>query len=633
MKSTVTLAFLLCWAVGYGQEINLFSPCKSHSEESFVLKSERRALPESVVSDIVFSRLRLTVDPAVHYITGHVTHCFRRSTSGDSLFLMLSDSLVVDSVLLAGQSTVFTRPGADRLTVVIGDGVVSGIDSVAVYYHGSPPVTGFGSFVTSSHDGVAVLWTLSQPYGASDWWPCQNTLARKTDSIDLLVLCPAGNKVASNGMLVSVKSESGWTKWHWKHRYPIADYLVAFAVTNYAYYEEHIPLGGDTLLIANYVYPEDSADRRLRTSWIHDVYPLFDSLFGAYPFREEKYGHAEFGRGGGMEHQTMTFITGFDYDVMVHELAHQWFGDAITCGSWFDLWLNEGWATYATGLAFEHLQEGVYWEPWKSYWRERITSLPDGVIQTTDTLSVPRLFDERLTYGKAAYVLHMLRWVMSDASFYQGVRAYLADSGLLMGFAATIDFQTHMEAASGLDLSHFFDVWLQGEGFPVYTVRWHQADHLLTIRVHQETSHFSVPFYKMPLPVHIYSNGADTLVVLNNDVQDQEFTIDYVTPVDSLVFNRDQWLLTRNSSVIGLGDIDKQNIVDIFPNPATATVSVFLSEPGEIAIFDIKGKMQISRQFGQRGVHIIDLKEISKGIYMIRYRGREGHQVAKLVVF
>jgi len=549
------------------------------------------------------------------------------------LFLRLSDSLVVDSVVFAGQPAVFVRPGHDQLTIVVGDGFLTDTDSVGVYYHGRPPATGFGSFVSGSHEGIPVLWTLSQPYGASDWWPCQNTLAEKTDSVDVVVHCPAGNKVASNGLLASVSSDSGWMRWHWKHRYPIADYLVAFAVTNYAYYEEHIPIGSDTLLVANYVYRGDSADRRVRTGWIHDVYPLFDSLFGSYPFRDEKYGHAEFGRGGGMEHQTITFITGFDYDVMVHELAHQWFGDAITCGSWYDLWLNEGCATYATGLAFAHLEGGIFWEPWKSYWRERITAIPGGVIQTTDTLNVPRLFDERLTYGKAAYVLHMLRWVMSDSLFYRGVRSYLADSALLMGFALTSDFQAHMEAASGLDLSHFFDVWLRGEGFPVYTIRWSQAEGDLTLRVHQETSHVSVPFFKMPLPVHLYSHGTDTLIVLNNEFQDQEYSISFSPAVDSLVFNRDQRLLTRNTVVIGLEGIDKKIVADVFPNPATAIVNIFVPGPGEMAIFDLNGIKQISGRFEQKGTYPIDIKQLKKGIYMISYSNSDGHRTEKLVIF
>lgn len=633
MKRFLTLLFLMCSLLAFSQQDVLFDPGKDHFPDGGALSSGVvQLLPAGQVTDIVFSRLQLEVDPAVKYIKGIVTHYVMADRPDDTVYLLLSDSLLVDSVTVNGLQGGYSRPGSDRLIVALANATGQTIDSVSIAYHGVPPSTGFGSFVTDNHNGVPILWTLSQPYGASDWWPCQNALTDKTDSIEMIVTCPAGNRVASNGILQRVDYGVDASTWHWKHRFPIADYLVAFAVTNYAVYEERVPVGNDTLLIVNYVYPEDSADRCQRTKMIWDVYQLFTDLYGPYPFLREKYGHAEFGRGGGMEHQTMTFISGFDYEVMVHELAHQWFGDAITCGSWYDLWLNEGWATYSSALAYQYLLNGVFWNPWKSLWRGRVTALPDGAVQTPDTLDVGRLFDQRLTYGKAAYVIHMLRWVLTDSVFFPAVRSYLSDSRLMMGFARTDDFRSHLEVASGLDLEHFFEVWLRGEGFPSYTLGWSHLDDTLTVVVHQETSHSSVPFFKLPLPVHVFVNGFDTALRLDNTTQDQYFKIKMTDCPDSLQFDPEQWILSANNQISGIYDVEDQSVMKIFPNPARQKVNFLLPQTGVVSICDLTGKVVFSGKFLGNNVQSIDLMRLNQGTYLVTFVGERIRQHCRLVV-
>ncbi|OFY16757.1 MAG: hypothetical protein A2X11_00040 [Bacteroidetes bacterium GWE2_42_24] len=590
------------------------------------------SLARAQTSDIFYSRLWLEVDPAVRYIKGEVTHFFKRNIVGDTLYLMLSDSLLVDSIKWHGSHAPFVRPGSDRLLIASIGGLFMPADSLTIFYHGIPPANGSGSFEVGMNGQVPVLWTLSEPYGASDWWPCQNTLNDKTDSIDVSVRCPEGNKVASLGTLQSVETVAGGLIWHWRHRHPVADYLVAFAVTDYAYYEESVPLGIDTLLIANFVYRQDSADCRNQTGDLPEVYSLFTELYGIYPFIDEKYGHAQFGRGGGMEHQTITFIGGFQYEVLVHELAHQWFGDAITCGSWYDLWLNEGWATYSAGLVYERLIGGIYWKPWKTLWRGRVTAVSDGAVQTMDTLNISRLFNERLTYGKAAYVLHMLRWVLTDSLFFEGVRTYLSDDALWMSFVRTDDFRSHMEAASGLDLGVFFDNWLKGEGFPTYTIGWNQAHDTLVIQVHQETSHPSVPFYEMPLPFQVYSSGRDTMLRLLHVGQDQRFMIPFVGNVDSVVFDPDQWLLSGKNKIVGMQSPDTDVNVSVYPNPAHDVFSIILPFPASLTIFDLTGKVVLKRDFLESGVYSIDNKMFSPGVYQVVLCGREKMHTSKLVI-
>ncbi|MDD2964721.1 MAG: M1 family aminopeptidase [Bacteroidales bacterium] len=583
------------------------------------------------VSDIVFSRLFFDVNPASRFISGEVTHHFLISNSSDTLCLQLSDSLVVDSLLYHGVAVEVLRPGSGMLLIPLSASVAGGLDSVTIVYHGTPPDNGRGYFETDYHNSVPVMWTLSEPYGASDWWPCQNTLIDKIDSLHLSVRCPVGNKVASNGLLRRVEEAGNHQVWHWRHRYPIADYLVAFAVTNYSYYEERIPVGLDTIFVANYVYPEDSADRVVRTGWIHQAYVLFSDLFGPYPFLDEKYGHAEMNRGGGMEHQTMTFLGSFDYEVMVHELAHQWFGDAITCGSWFDLWLNEGWATYCSALAYERLQGGVFWKPWKDFWRSYITSEPDGVVQTTDTLDVPRLFDSRLTYGKAAYTLHMLRWVMSDSLFYEATRQYLNNPQLYMKFARTNDFRAHMEDVYGRDLETFFWQWLQGEGYPTYKISWSQTSDTLTLVVNQETSHSSVGFFEMPLPITVLSGVEATPLRLENSVQNQVFQLIFPSPIDSIQFDSDQWLLSGNNQVTGVQSAENQRLFRFYPNPSSQKISVLSSDDGFLTISDLFGKpiLQCKIKFGI--THFVDIERLNAGFYLISFESPGFRTCSRLI--
>ena len=218
--------------------------------------------------------------------------------SFDEVVMNMSNALDVDSIVYHNNTITYTH-AANILTANLPASLGTGVyDSIKVYYNGVPASTGFGSFIQDSHNGVPVIWTLSEPYGASDWWPCKNGLTDKADSIDIAVTTPSDYTVASNGLLVAAVPSGPNTTYYWQHRYPVATYLICFAVTNYVRYSHFVPYAGDTLEVVNYIYPEDSLSAVSQTAAIVEMVQLYDTLFGEYPFQNEKYGHAQFGWGG-----------------------------------------------------------------------------------------------------------------------------------------------------------------------------------------------------------------------------------------------------------------------------------------------------------------------------------------------
>jgi len=586
--------------------------------------------------DLTYQRCIWQIDPAVRYIKGSITTYFRPTSAGfDTIVFSLNEPMFIDSV----------RYHKIPLAYVHEEGVVSialpgllpiGLtDSVTVFYQGAPAETGFGSFVDEEHNGTPVLWTLSEPYGAADWWPCKNNLTDKADSADLLIVTPAAYRAASNGILVSETVNGGNRIAWWKHRYPMVTYNFCLAVTNYASFTHEVPFGATTVPVLHYVYPEDSASAYTQSLGIIPVMQLFDSLFGTYPFAAEKYGQCQISWGGGMEHQTFTFMGSFDHELMAHELAHSWFGNKITCGSWEDIWLNEGFASYLSGLTYEHMFDGYWWMPFKRNRLSKIISQPGGSVWCDDTTSVDRIFDSRLSYAKGAMILHQLRWILGDSVFFPAVNNYLQDPLLAYGFARTPDLVAHLESVSGLELDWYFNDWYKGQGFPSYQVNWHQQDSEVTITLNQTTSHPSIQFFPLPVPIRLKNAVSDTTVRLQHTFSGETFTVAIPFQADSLLFDPDLWLISANNSVTSIPEQNRYEKVKVYPNPATDEATVVLRDPGswdELILHDLSGRVIRSFSISGRSPFSIDLQQIPAGFYLLRLCGRSETSSLPLLV-
>ena len=547
------------------------SEAKSHHKIQI-----NKGVPQAVNYDLKYHRLEWRIDPEVFYISGTVTSYFEPLVTGfNEIYFDLSNALTVDSVLYHGTNMAYTQPGGDILQITL-PGILpqNVLDSITVFYEGVPVSGGLGSFAQSSHNNDSIIWTLSEPYGALEWWPCKQDLNDKIDSIDVIVTTPMKNRVASQGLLMSETTAGPNKIYHWKHRYPIAAYLISVAITNYAAYTDVAPLTGGNLNILNYIYPEDSSSLVTQSPDVIPIMQMYDTLLGSYPFMNEKYGHAQFGWGGGMEHQTMASMANFSFSLLAHELAHQWFGDKVTCGSWSEIWLNEGFATYLTGISHKYLAPS-WWYIWRRTTIDNVIQQPDGSVFCTDTTDVNRIFDGRLSYNKGAYLLRMLEWEAGEQNFFQGLRNYLNDVNYAYGYATTANLKSHIEAVSGLNLTEFFNDWYYGEGYPSYQVAWSQTGSNVTFTINQTQSDPSVSFFEMPVPVYVKGQGMDTTYVFDHQFSGQVFNVTTPFTIDSVFFDPQLWILSGTPTILNVEESPAlTGDLSIYPNPSVDVFNI-----------------------------------------------------------
>ncbi len=588
--------------------------------------------------DIDYMRAYWEISPTMQFISGSITYHFKALELLHDISLDFNAGLEVDSILFHGRPIQYTN-GDNRLNMILSGVLrVGDRDSITIIYHGIPGKTGFGAFSQAIHgrDSIPIVWTLSEPYGASEWWPCKNSLTDKIDSTDIYINTHVRWQAASNGLLVETIFDPAGMRYtvHWKHRYPIAPYLISLAVTNYEVFSDTIQsIGGRDFLYQNFAYPEQLADAKDGTSKVPDMIRFYEDTIDIYPFVKEKYGQAQFGWGGGMEHQTMTSVGGYNYGLLAHELAHQWFGDAVTCKSWRDIWLNEGFATYMTALMERHYYGEASFRNWLVYTNKRVTNHPDGSVWVDDTTNVGRIFNGNLSYRKGAYVLHMLRWVLGDEAFFNGIRSYFRDN--LYGYVTTDDLRTHLEAAGDTSLTGFFDDWYYGQGFPSYEIVYNQEGNILHLTVNQRQSSKSVFFFEMPLPVRLYGKGRDSTIVLNNSFNHQLFDIPVSFVIDSIVFDPEHWILSRDNEILLRTLHPGKEDFSFVPNPATHKIrlqtNIAAGTIRSIRVWDINGKPMISPAPAE-WFEGVDVQQWMPGVYSVELIKRNGEILRTRIV-
>ncbi len=608
--------------------------------------------------DVTYYGLKLRITTSPNYLYGTTTVNLKANAATLSQFYLdFNTAMKVDSVKLGTQKLSYTHQ-TNRLTITLPQAIARGQSgSVTVYYQGLPvtpnaSLTG-QAFVFSTHETTSdpLIYTLSEPYGASDWFPCKDTPADKADSSAVSVTAAPFFVSVSNGLLQGVTTNTDGTKtYRWKNSYPIAQYLISIAASNYTLYDNPFTYQGQTMPVTHYIFPEDLASVKATLTETNNMLRVFSDLFGTYPFIREKYGHAQFRWGGGMEHQTITSIikSSMTRDVISHELMHQWFGDKITCRNWQNIWLNEGFASYGEAIYQESLG-GL--AAYRSYMNNSFMTRArqaTGTLYVQNVNDVNQIFSSSRSYAKGAVVLHMLRGVLGDSTFFKGMRAY-STSPVAYSTAVTEDFQRSMETTSGKNLGYFFREWVYGEGYPTYSysVTPIANTNRAVVQLRQTTTSTNPGSFTMPVQIAVQSLAGDSLVTVFNDQPVQSFTVTGRSTVTNVAIDPNSWIL-RSATVQQITTpvepvilaTEESPLLRVFPNPGTDLLTVeFTTQtagPLTISLLNLLGQ-PVSIQSDPTASagkqrRTLSLRELPAGRYVLRLQTADGPRSASVLV-
>ncbi|HIP32279.1 MAG TPA: T9SS type A sorting domain-containing protein [Crocinitomicaceae bacterium] len=649
-----SLALILVTSISYSQVENEQSDqCRNRDKSGmFQVKSNSLNIPqiaETEKYDVHFYAIDIAMNNLVTDVAGNVEIHGTAVQNLDSVLFELFATMTITDIRLNGATTNFSRNGSAvkvPVNITTGQPFVLSID-----YNGTPPtgatnpLGGSGmSNATSGSWGNQATWSLSESFAAYEWWPCKQSLTDKADSCSVKITVPSICKAGSNGILENVVDlGNGTTRYEWMHKHPIDYYLISVAVAQYVEYNVYAnPVGAPgQVLIQNFIYdnPQTLINFQNDIDETVDFMELFANLYGPYPFDDEKYGHCMVPLGGGMEHQTMTTQGWFTKGLTSHELGHQWWGDNVTCASWADIWVNEGFATYSAYLMLENLYPGEDITDMENK-HTNIKSNPSGSVWCLDSLNEGRIFSGRLSYDKGAAIIHTFRFLMNDdVAFFQALKNIQNDfSG---GTAFGIDIRDYFVTASGVDLTAAFNEWYFGEGYPTYSAKWNQVGTDLHLEVSHTTSS-TTPLFTNDLELKFSRSGlADTTIRIAINSNTQQVVIPGLQNVTNLTqIDPNNWVINNNGTiqndaslnVAGIGELSISDTYTISPNPSNGHFSISSSENtnNTIEIRDLKGRLIYESNFSSKTT--IDISQEQSGYYILFITNNNGDRRIKTII-
>ncbi|MBE0639308.1 MAG: T9SS type A sorting domain-containing protein [Bacteroidales bacterium] len=585
--------------------------------------------------NVTFYFLDINVENNTTFVSGNATTIadVKRLSLEEFKFELLAQ-LTIDSVIVNGVNSSFTRLD-DEVTVALQNNLTLGETlSFTVYYNGQAPSGGFFSGISTAYIqswGKNVTWTLSEPFNAKQWWPCKQDLYDKADSVYVFATTSDINKVGSNGLLTAVTSMPGnKARYEWKSYYPIAYYLISISVSDYQEYNIYAKpteLPGDSILIQNFIYNspgclnyyKEGIDRT--SSFIE----LLSEYYGMYPFKDEKYGHCLAGIGGGMEHQTMTTIGGFSFGLVAHELGHMWFGDNVTCATWSDIWINEGFASYTEYLTAYYIQGPSSGASWMNGAHNSIKSSPGGSVYVppdeVNPGNVWRIFDGRLSYKKGAAIIHVLRQeIQNDELFFEILQEF--QDQYRDSVATGVDFVNVANQLSGQHFGYFLEQWYFGEGYPIYDVIWNQSADKLYITTTQTASTNVTTLFETYVEYKVnYTDATNEIILLRQTENVNNYEIPISKPVASIELDPDNWLIKDVDGImVGISNHDSPVHFSLAPNPSSDKMNLYFDQqnisPKEVLITDLTGKAILKTTAGDP-IFTIDVSGFAPGVYLV----------------
>ncbi len=606
------------------------------------------ASPLELDYDVKYVKIDVALDNTNTSVKGNTaTQAKVVGSGGMSTYAFeLNDNLTIDSAKMNGILVPVSAAGNHLRTISLPAALpLNAMFTAQIFYHGTAlnGGTGFfnGGIVNQTlASGTKITYTMSDDYFARDWWPAKQVLQDKIDSVDLWVTVPAGTRAGGNGLLKQITPVPSGNRYQWKTKYPIDYYLISTAVAPYADHSQmlHFSNSTDSMLVQHYIYDTATFLPQIVGALDSTIYMVdyFSTLFGRYPYWEEKYGHCTAPLSGGMEHQTMTTLGAYTTPLIAHELGHQWWGDCVTYASWTDIWLSEGWASYCEQLYVAHFQGAAAAQTYRTAVFNRVMSIAGGTVYVPDTTNVLRTFNSRLTYDKGAAVAHMLRYIApDDATYFSGLQAY--QQQYKFKTATTTDFQAVMEAAYGRNLDTFFYQWVYGEGYPTYTAKWNQSNDIVLIQLKQTTSvPASIPLFITPVEIRLTSAAGDTIIKIYNNSSLQNISVTWSKTMTGLSIDPDNQILNKTGAITkdpSLAIHAANPIPDfrVFPNPARDSWQVAgVPDGATIELYNISGQ-RAWQGFSGTG-KMIPAAGLPTGNYELRITLNDGSILTKKLV-
>jgi aminopeptidase N len=666
MKKILLILFVLSiWNFSFGQDLNFRTGAercaytKTHSRNGFILNQFDSPNSPRHSFNVLKYTLNMNIyncfkSPYPYTFSASNKMQFRVDSTLTSIYLnAINTSMTIDSIRLVGGPILAYTHSSDILSITMNRTYSVGeIAEVIIYYrHNS---VSDGAFNVNN----GYVFTDAEPEGARKWFPCWDRPSDKA-LLDLTAKVPSNVKLGSNGRLADSTASADTIWYHWVSRDSVSTYLIVMT-------------GNTTFNIAIVKWPRisnplDTVPIRLyynsgnSYTWtLNNIGPMttyYSQKFGEHPF--EKNGFATGGSQfvwGGMENQTLTTLCSYCWDegTVSHEYAHQWFGDMITCGTWADIFINEGFATFVEAVWLE--RAGGY-----SAYKSNINSdastylsgnpgwaisVPSWAINTPD---VNTLFNYEITYCKGACVLHQLRYVLGDTVFFNAIKTYATDTANFKYRAATIpDFFTKIGAVAGQDLSWFMNAWIYQPNHPAY-----QNGYNFTNlgggqwRINFLAKQTQTGFFPMPVEIKFsFATGSDTTVRVMNNVNNQLFSFNFNRQPTAVVFDPSNMIVLKTATLsVGVneneGKVPEQyKLYQNEPNPFNPVTSInydiLKNTHVKMVVYDLLGKevKTLVNENQNAGKYTISFNgmNLPSGVYLYRLETDNFTSVKKMLM-
>jgi aminopeptidase N len=459
--------------------------------------------PYRANNDLLFYHLDIRIDPEKKVISGENTIRFKMLKDGTRIQLDLTDALHIDKILLGATPLKYERDSG-AVFIDFPETLRTGrIYTIDFYYSGTPPHLGrFGGFTFGQDSsGHPWIYTACEGIGASIWWPNKDQWRDEVKNMKISVAIPNGLVDVSNGKFMG-KTDlgDGYTRWDWFVHYPINNYDVSVNIGNYQHFSDRL----GKLPLDFYALPEDLDKAKKQFAQAKGMLRAYQHYFGEYPFKKDGYKLIEVPYSG-MEHQSAVtygnhFVNGylerdwtgvgisprFDF-IIIHESAHEWFGNSITAADSSDMWIHEGWATYLESLYVEYMYGHDDALKYLNGYKSKVKN--EQPIITTRGVNGEPPQDQ---YFKGALFINTLRSVVNDDRRWRKILHNFYQHFKYQNIM-TEDVVAYFNQQTGMNLTPIFDQYLRHTAIPTLELKFNDSNGTVSYRWKVDEPAFQMP--------------------------------------------------------------------------------------------------------------------------------------------